>query len=402
MSEPDSPKPIPTLQTALFVGAWLTSWWSLLKNSILMFHAPKDVVIVAPAVILLLGLILTNVQGYFDEKAREEFTVAKAAAVDGDLLVLLHRDGKRICSGKPTKAWRRLQVRQALGRGIPLSMVSFYLASRSVIEEPICQLSARLSREILEHNTTGTCKLTEALADQKRICRFDLPFGFGLGCQSSEELNQTGLLAEIREESTLGFGDKEIFEAPLKGAEEEIWKSGHCSASTWRLQPNNKGQKGNCAYEACLVAEAPSGPSKVFNEQLYQLLLKGAKDSKELKRSVKHLVRDWNRKEAFAVGLNVETSLEHSNAHNTYDQWKHGCSDHIHKELADGFPPRFHFLGGFDVAVGQSGPGEEALEIPHRQDPNLDPFCHWHSPCRVRCCWDHNVAVHSQIRCWNY
>lgn len=110
-----------------------------------MFGAPKDVVIVAPAVILLLGLILTNLQGYFDEKAREEFAIAKAATVDGDTLFLLHRDGKRICSGKPTKAWKRLQVRQALGRGIPLSMVSFYLASRSVIEAPVRQLSAILS-----------------------------------------------------------------------------------------------------------------------------------------------------------------------------------------------------------------------------------------------------------------
>ena len=106
-------------------------------------------------------------------------------------------------------------------------------------------------------------------------------------------------------EPALGFGlgDNEKFQARLKRAEEDVWKSGHCSASTWRLQSNNKGQKGRCAYEACLVAEAPSGPSRVFNEQLYQLLLKGAEDSKELKRSVKQLLRDWNRKEAFAVGL---------------------------------------------------------------------------------------------------
>ena len=302
MTEPDSPKPIPTLQTALFVGSWLTSWWSLLKNSILMFGAPQDVVIVAPAVILLLGLILTNVQGYFDEKAREEFALAKAATVDGDMLFLLHRDGKRICSGKPTKAWKRLQVRQALGRGIPLSMVSFYLASRSVIEEPVCQLSATLSRYLItEKGPTETCKLTEALADQKRICSVDLPFGFGLGCQTSEELNQAGMLAQMRKET--GLGQNETISAAMKTAEEAIWKSGHCSASTWLLQPNSL-KHGHCGYEACMIEEAPiSGPSKAFNELLYRLALKGAENSKEFKRSIQRLVRNWDRIGAFVLGL---------------------------------------------------------------------------------------------------
>ena len=266
-----------------------------------MFGAPKDVVIVAPAVILLLGLILTNLQGYFDEKAREEFALAKAATVDGDMLFLLHRDGKRICSGKPTKAWKRLQVRQALGRGIPLSMVSFYLASRSVIEAPVCQLSATLSRYLItEKGPTETCKLTEALADQKRICSLDLPFGFGLGCQTSEELNQAGMLAQMRNET--GLGQNETISAAMKTAEEAIWKSGHCSASTWLLQPNSL-KHGHCGYEACMIEEAISGPSKAFNELVYRLALKGAENSKELKRSIQRLVRNWDRIGAFVLGL---------------------------------------------------------------------------------------------------
>ena len=263
-----------------------------------MFGAPTDVVIVAPAVILLLGLILTNLQGYFDEKAREEFAIAKAATVDGDMLFLLHRDGKRICSGKPTKAWKRLQVRQALGRGIPLSMVSFYLASRSVIEAPVCQHAAILSRGLLEGNTTGTCKLTEALADQKRICRFDLPFGFGLGCQSSEELNQTGLLDQLR--SGPGHSWHTDIPRELWAAEEAIWKSGHCSASTWRLQPNTDGTSGICAYETCFAAP-PYGPAKAFNQQIYQLVIKTAEDSKELKRSVRHLLSKLHTGAAFGL-----------------------------------------------------------------------------------------------------
>ena len=269
-----------------------------------MFFKPDDVVIIAPVVILLLGLILTNVNGYFDEKTRDELKVAKAAAVDADLLYLLHRDGRKICSGKPTKAWKRLQVRQALGRGIPLSMVSFYLASRSLIEAPTCQLSATLTRNILKGNLNATSKLTELQEQQEQDCTVDSPFRFALGCPSIEEMkNQAALLDEIRHARR--YYSNETVGDELKLAENAIWQSGHCSQSTWRLRLKEKhGEEyEECGYEACVMAEPPDGPSKVFNQHLHGLLMKGAEDSKDLKKSVKRLVSKFHRGAAFGLGV---------------------------------------------------------------------------------------------------
>jgi len=270
-----------------------------------MFFEPDDVVIIAPVIILLLGLILTNVNGYFDEKARDELKVAKAAAVDADLLYLLHRDGRKICSGQPTKAWKRLQVRHALGRGIPLSMVSFYLASRSLIEAPTCQLSASATRFILKGNLTATSKLTELMEQQEQDCTVDNPFRWTLGCPSIEEMkNQAALLEEIRE-AERDYSNETVGHE-LKLAEKAIWKSGHCSQSTWRLLPvkEKHGEKNEeCGYEACAMAEPPDGPSKVFNQHLHGLLMKGAEDSKDLKRSVKRLTSKFNKVAGFGLGL---------------------------------------------------------------------------------------------------
>ena len=218
-----------------------------------------------------------------------------------------------------------------------LNGVYYYLASRSVIEAPVCQLSAPLSRFIIQENPTETetCKLKEALADQKRICSFDLPFGFGLSCQSSEELNQPGLLAQMHE-SRNQVPMTEAFRAELKLAEETIWKSGHCSASTWLLQPNTAD---SWACKGVQRAVVQAAPKRCGGKQ-------GVEAKYEAPRSKVGQIR------CLWVGPVLETSFENSNAR-IIDKLtlshQHGCSDHVHKELADGFPPGLHFFGCLDV-----------------------------------------------------
>ena len=289
MSEPDLPKPIPTLQTALFVGSWLTSWWSLLKNSILMFGAPKDVVIVAPAVILLLGLIRTNVQGYLDEKAREEFTLAKAAAVHGDMIFLLHRDGKTICSGKPTKVWKRLQVRQALGRGIPLSMV--YTTTWPVVASLKRQsvnclllwvgLSYKKTQQRRRHaNSRKLSQIKSGFAA--------LTFPSALDWAVSPAKNW---ISQVYLHRCMNHGTR--------------CRWPRLSELNWSLPKKPYGKVGIAAHPlgSCNRILPIRGPAKAFNELLYRLLLKGAEESKELKRSTKRLVRKWDRLGAFGLGL---------------------------------------------------------------------------------------------------
>ena len=170
------------------------------------------------------------------------------------MLFLLHRDGKRICSGKPTKAWKRLQVRQALGRGIPLSMVSFYLASRSVIEAPVCQLSATLSRYLI------TEKGQQRHANSRKLLQIKSGF-VALNSPSASDWAAKPAKNWIRRECLhrcvrkQDWGRSRLSQLPWRLPKKPYGKSGHCSASTWLLQPNSL-KHGHCGYEACIIEEA--------------------------------------------------------------------------------------------------------------------------------------------------
>ncbi|CAJ1358565.1 unnamed protein product [Effrenium voratum] len=149
-----------TLQVILFVGNWFLSWGMIAYNSWCLAQGDDghaDMVNAAPVTVLVMGLFMTNLQGYFQEKYKEP-KVARAAAMNMDLPLLLWQNGREICSKKPPQAWGRLKVRQALGRGIPLSMISFYLASRHVVETPrrlakyLSQLADRSWRKELKRS----------------------------------------------------------------------------------------------------------------------------------------------------------------------------------------------------------------------------------------------------------
>ncbi|CAK9061912.1 unnamed protein product [Durusdinium trenchii] len=277
-------KVIPTLQVALFVGSWITSWWSLVTNAfrVTLGGHGFDIVYAAPVAVLLLGLFMTNLQGFLEEKRRGDMPLAKAAALDLDLACLLHRHGKELCAGKPIKAWDRLKVRQALGRGIPLSMVSFYIASRSLVEAPACQLLMTLSRNVIE-GTNMPSKVAEFVDSHPYICQMDLPFGFGLGCVSNHDAllfledwtNVPNNLQSLNSES----------KSKMHDVEGTIWKAAHCQESTF-----SPGKSERCSYELCGGSDLPNGSIQAFNEVATLLAVAEMKNSDELRDSLKSLV----------------------------------------------------------------------------------------------------------------
>ena len=74
------------------------------------------VTLAAPLLVLLFGLFMTNIRGYLDAKAQNDMPLAKAAAMDLDMALLLQRHGRRIIADQPHADWRKLKLRQALGR----------------------------------------------------------------------------------------------------------------------------------------------------------------------------------------------------------------------------------------------------------------------------------------------
>ncbi|CAJ1329832.1 unnamed protein product, partial [Effrenium voratum] len=275
-----------TLPVAFFVAKWLISWWSMASNS---WQVAKgladvdgiDVAYAGPLAVLVMGLFMTNLQGYFQEK-RQEPDLARAAMVDMDLPFLLWQKGREICSEKPPQAWRRLKLRQALGRGIPMSMVSFFLASRHVVEAPTCQLSTTFSRPLLQKafGQNGT-ELEELLTSQEEICSVPLPFG--LGCKSRQELDQDRLVASLQNGSNSILPRE--FSQPMRQANEAVWKAAHCDLSMWRALPTE--DDSFCGYEFCLESNPPEGPMKALNRLVNLALIEKLTRNDQAERDVK-------------------------------------------------------------------------------------------------------------------
>ena len=284
-------KILPTLQVAVFMGSWVASWMSLLFNSYRMVLGPLgghrlDVLYVFPVVVLLLGLLMTNLSGYLEEQKKDP-ALARAAIWDADMFVLIRRHGRELCAGKAPEAWSRLKTRQALGRGIPLSMVSFYLASRHLVEGPSCQAASSLSRVLVQGREQSDSRLVKLLADHRQICGFDLPFGQGLNCTTSEELKpkQTDLLRQLQEGELPAWG--EGFTEALQTSEKLVWSAAHCEQSTWLLQAAQGNSR--CGYETCVSqGPMPAGPirevNRFFTSQVVPLMMENKNMEREIRR----------------------------------------------------------------------------------------------------------------------
>ena len=300
-------KALPTLQLAMFVGSWVASWVSLFFNSSQMAFGGHglDVLYVAPVMVLLLGLFMTNLQGYLEEQESDP-GLARAAIWDADMAVLIHRHGRDICAGKPPKAWNQLKNRQALGRGIPLSMVSFYLASRHLIEAPVCRLTSPLSRDLIICGGQWNKELSlllPFLERHRQICSFDLPFGHGWNCTSSEALNQPFLLVQMQQQfcgvdGGVELGAERIKE--LQESESSVWDAAHCEQSAWMLQPAPP--EVACGYEFsanCITQarDTKPGPMQAFNRfmgsQLVPLLTANANMVKAVRKLAAASMDNW-------------------------------------------------------------------------------------------------------------
>ncbi|CAE7825056.1 unnamed protein product [Symbiodinium sp. CCMP2592] len=263
----------------MFVGSWIASWVSLAFNSYQMVFGhgslKLDVLYVAPVMVLLLGLFMTNLQGYLEEHEADP-ALAKAAAWDMDM---------------------------ALGRGVPLSMVSFYLASRHLVEAPTCQLAASVGRALIQgRGPEAVSLLVPAVAGHRQICSFELPFGgLGFNCTPSEDLNQPLLLSQLQQPGVSKTALDEHLNK-IRHMETTIWDAAHCEESVWMLQPlqgaNRCGQEFS---DRCLDPKVdPSpGPLQEFNffmrSQLVPILKANRKAEKAARRIAAESPDSWIR-----------------------------------------------------------------------------------------------------------
>ena len=169
-----------------------------------------------------------------------------------------------------------------------MSMVSLYLVSRSLIEDPMCQLSPTLSRHII-WGTNRSSALNDFVLNTSETCVADLPLGMGLGCTSKDE--SEAALAELRAWGNNSWGNPTLLDLWQK-AERAIWRAAHCYQSKWQVHREPEGHHLLiCGYELCIGEDLPQGPARSFNEVVTLALHEKMGKSAELESSVRELLQ---------------------------------------------------------------------------------------------------------------
>ena len=130
----------------LVLKAWMKTWIDLITNGIVVVqqYPATDARCTAPVIVILAGIILTNVIGFTHFFRKGCFTEAIAAAVDLDTPYLAYKLHAEVLRGDNCLDWEKLRLRNSIWRSLPLAITTFALASRVVVEIPLCQQFATL------------------------------------------------------------------------------------------------------------------------------------------------------------------------------------------------------------------------------------------------------------------
>lgn len=134
-----------SLQIALLLWAWLQCWSGMFFHGFQICAGSKSITHIMPMVVLVVGLVMTNMIGFVHFRQKGFWRDACLAAVDLDTPYLAYRHGRRIVLGKPCPDWELLRLRNSIWRSLPLAMAGFVLAFRIILEIPMCQAVGTLS-----------------------------------------------------------------------------------------------------------------------------------------------------------------------------------------------------------------------------------------------------------------
>ena len=214
------PKVWQMFQIALFIWSWLKCWWDLIYN-LFMLSRGYDIIYAASALVQLVGLVMTNVLGFVALR-KDSPHLAFIAAMDLDTPVLAAKHAQQVVEGEHVQAYEDLRLRSSAWRSLPLAMLMVFLAFRTWVELPACQMMASVPLFM----TT----LREDLAKQSLFIR-----GW---VKSDIQPSQLYMANNIR----IGFGGLSIpppiddtTERSFLYADHWMWnRAAHCGQSEWR------------------------------------------------------------------------------------------------------------------------------------------------------------------------
>ena len=135
------------VEILLLQWAWLKSWFDLVVYGLKLrdgYHISEkfDIKFLAPTVVIIVGIVMTNVLGFVNFFLQGLHLDACMAAFDLDTPFLACKHGAQVVKGEDCPEWEKLRMRNSIWRSLPLAMITLALSLRSLFEIPTCQVFA--------------------------------------------------------------------------------------------------------------------------------------------------------------------------------------------------------------------------------------------------------------------
>ncbi|CAE7366076.1 unnamed protein product [Symbiodinium sp. CCMP2592] len=128
----------------LFLFSWVQCWVAISRNIEAIAAGEEgidfDIKFTASLLVLLSGVCITNIRGFFAFRKRKQFLEAGLAIVDLDSPYVVGTRWRRILRGETVEEWETLRRRNALWRSLPLACLKVFLVVRIFSEIPGCQI----------------------------------------------------------------------------------------------------------------------------------------------------------------------------------------------------------------------------------------------------------------------
>ena len=198
------------------------SWFDLVFNG-LELDEKFDIRFLAPTVVIIVGIVMTNVLGFINFFFQGLHLDACMAAFDLDTPFLAWKHGTQVVKGEDCPEWEKLRMRNSIWRSLPLAMITLILQMRNLFEIPTCQVFTMVG--------PLATSVVPDLYNQSRFIQDILVRNAKLDYSAIGQVQNFHEAASI-----IPMESREMFRPTVRillDLEKDVWDAAHCSESTW-------------------------------------------------------------------------------------------------------------------------------------------------------------------------
>eukprot|EP00438_Fugacium_kawagutii_P007165 Skav209284 [mRNA] locus=scaffold251:9049:11058:+ [translate_table: standard] len=212
----------------MVLWAWLKSWLSMVRNGFKVYRGlpQPDIIYLAPLVVMVVGLVMTNIMGFLNFRREGLDREARLAAVDLDspYLAFQHISSSIRGETNPASEFQKLRLRNSIWRSLPLAMLTCALTSRMLIEVPMCQAVASMSAAVVGF-------WPEKRNQSLWVANLGVKPSKAEWARSYAKWEKS---PNKRELMKIQQNNSKLADDMLK-LERKLWTAAHCNKSTWTL-----------------------------------------------------------------------------------------------------------------------------------------------------------------------